>query len=134
MSYLVIKRDKRDDFNNATDRETIFDQNIEIFDVADDECTKINEKIDEKTDAVAEKNEKNFFDFLQCLMRTCSCSLILFENLTKQRLHENISIFFFVMRVFSTCCCLKFSKMSLKKLKKKTMLNVMFLLKQNENI
>ena len=105
-SYFTMKRGKRDDFDDATDRETISVHDIDFLDVESivtcdviDVENKINE-IDEVT--VAEIAE----DFFACFVRTCSCSLMLLKNLTEQRLHEKTSAFSFAIRFFSICCCL----------------------------
>ena len=92
-SYLIVNRDKRDDFDDVIDRETISAQNIDFFDVACDVIDvkdKINE-INEVNNAVVTKMIENFF---ACFVRTCSCNLMLLKNLTEQRLHENVSVFF----------------------------------------
>ena len=107
MSYLIVIREKRENVFDF-DRETIFVHDIEFRDVKNDVIVvdikneKTNEKTSEKTNVVidvfdVEENETEkiiFFDFLQCLMRTCSCSLMLFEYLTKQRLQTNFLIVF----------------------------------------
>ena len=154
-SYLIVKRDKRDDFDVMTDFKTIsihdnvfFDVAIDVtnekvddsinvekiaidetnaIDVIDDinnvtnvenfaidvwnddiDVTNVNEnetnEINEITMMIAE-NEKNFFDFLQCLMRTCSCNLMLLKYFSKQRLQKNAFVFSFAIRVFSTTRC-----------------------------
>ena len=94
-----MKHDKRDDIDEMTNFEIISIHDNDFFDVAIDMTNEIIvvandvvdnsinvEKIDDidvenveknETNEVNEiimmivKNEKNFFDFLQCLMRTC---------------------------------------------------------------
>ena len=71
-SYLIVKRDKRDDFIDFNN-ETIAVHDIDDFDVADDVDTKTNKKTNVKNvekKVTAEKNEKDFFDFLLCFVRT----------------------------------------------------------------
>ena len=49
---------------------------------------------------------EGFFDFLQCLVRTCSCSLVLLGYFSGHRLQANASAFFFAIRASSSrrCC------------------------------
>ena len=110
----AIERDIRKSVVNNFDRETISNQNIQFLNVADIVtyeiiAVDITDKINKVTNNVANETNKVFnaivIDFFVCFVRTCSCNLILFKNLTKQRLHENVSIFFFVIRCFLTCCC-----------------------------
>ena len=72
---MSIKRDIREDIENDFDRKTTFVHNIDFFDVAIDVTNEIiavaNIVINEMTMMIA-KSEENFFDFLQCFIRTCS--------------------------------------------------------------
>ena len=51
------------------------------------------------------EDEEDFFDFLQCLLRTCSCNLMLLEYFSEQRLQKNASVFSLTIRASSACCC-----------------------------
>ena len=127
---LNVAIEKREIFD-ATDRETIFVQNIDFRDVAiDDESEKISEKItsdaitdfdDTKNDEIIDRNDEtdeikneitnstncwtNYFDFFACRLRICSWNLMLLSNLIEclQRLHVYFSIRFVVIRIFSFC-------------------------------
>ena len=69
-SYLMIKHDMRECAKSDFDRETISIHDIDFLNVVDAKTNVVIDVINEKTNAATEKNEKNFFDFLQCLMRT----------------------------------------------------------------
>ena len=84
---MIVKRNKRENFADDFDREIIFVQNIEIFDVASDvsvdktsdfiEMTN-DEKNGEVVNSIVVKDEKSEksnsenFDFFACFVRTCS--------------------------------------------------------------
>ena len=111
-SYFIVKRDKREDVSTFFDREITSVHDIDFLNivnvvtcdvVAVDMTNEINEKINDVNNAIVAEIAEDFF---ACFVRTCSCNLMLLENLTKQRLHENVSIFFFVMRFSSFFCCL----------------------------
>ena len=94
-SYFNIERDKRENVvNDNFDFEIIFVHDINFLDIVID---VINKVIDEDKIIIE--------DFFACFVRTCSWSLMLLKYLTKQRLHENVSIFSFAIRAFLICCC-----------------------------
>ena len=85
-SYLIVKRDKREDFVDVFDREITSIYDIEFFDVVVCNANDANEKTNEKNEVI-NAIVTNDFDFFTCFVRTCSCNLMLFSNLIKQRLH-----------------------------------------------
>ena len=125
-SYFIVERDRRDDVSNFFDREITSVHDIDFFDVVNivtyeiidvNKTDKINEvnKIKDETNDVANAIVTEIVvNFFACFVRTCSCNLMLLKDLTEQRLHENVSIFFFVIRVFSICCILNWFHVSWK--------------------
>ena len=101
------KTNEVDEANNVTDANKTNDSiefveseksEIDDIDVVDAANAAKNAK---KVEFSIIKNEKDFFDFLQCLMRTCSCNLMLLKYFSEQRLHANVFVFSFVIRCFS---------------------------------
>ena len=92
----------RNNFNNVIDFEIIFVYNIKFFDVVNIVICEIivvdiTNKINNITNNITNKTNKIFntivINFFICFVRICLCNLILFKNLTKQRLYKKKCFF-----------------------------------------
>ena len=68
----------------------VIDNAINVENIAIDVCDVVIDSFDAFDALSVEKS--NYFDFFAYFVRTCSYNLILFENLTKQRLQTNFLI------------------------------------------
>ena len=73
--------DEKNEVDNAT---SVENNATNVENIAIDVCDVVINTFDAFDAFDVEKN--NCFDFFACFVRTCSCNLMLFENLTKQRL------------------------------------------------
>ena len=95
VENVKVNANKINDFIEIVENEKNKIDDINVENVEKNETNEISEVI-----MMIAKNEKFFFDFLQCLMRTCSYNLMLLKYFSKHRLQTNVFVFFFVIRVF----------------------------------
>ena len=100
-SYFIVERNERENVVNVFDLEIISVHDIEIFYVLKEENDAVVVIVTEDLDENKKINEVIIEKFFACFVRSYLCSLMLFTNLTKQRLHA----YFLVDINFSWCCC-----------------------------
>ena len=89
IDVIEDETNEKNEINNATNVEN---NATNVENIAIDMCDVVIDAFDVEN---VEKNFswlKNCFDFFACFVRICSCNLMLFENLTKQRLQVNFLI------------------------------------------